>query len=112
MKLNEYQTLTHRTGKVWDEMPFDTHRMLLAMGLGGEAGEVLEVLKKEIGHGRPRDDEHTAEELGDVLWYVSELARLHGWTLDEVAEANIAKLKRRYPAGFELEPDREEKEWC
>jgi len=95
-----YQGEAARTGEEWDEMEFDRHRMLLAMGLGGESGEVLEIIKKEVGHGRARDRAHMREELGDALWYLSELARAHGWRLSKVAGTNIAKLEARYPDGF------------
>lgn len=98
--LDDYQREAERTGREWDEKERDQHRMLLAMGLGGEAGEVLEIIKKEVGHGRAPDADHMAEELGDVLWYLAEEARLHGFTLSEVARRNIAKLRARYPDGF------------
>src|SRR6185369_2590470 len=100
LTLDEYQRLAARTGDVWDEKPYDEHRMLLAMGLGGEAGEVLELIKKEVGHGRRRDAWIMSEELGDCLWYLSELARLNGTTLGRVARLNVEKLQARYPDGF------------
>lgn len=98
--LDAYQDAAERTGREWDEKEYDQHRMLLAMGLGGEAGEVLEIIKKEVGHGRMPNPAHMAEELGDVLWYLSELARLHGYTLSDVARMNVDKLRKRYPDGF------------
>lgn len=101
MDLDVFQSHARRTGNTWDEKEHDQHRMLLAMGLGGEAGEVLEIIKKEVGHGRARSREHMAEELGDVLWYLAELASVHGLTLSQVAELNVAKLRARYPNGFE-----------
>lgn len=71
-----------------------------ALGVAGEAGEVADLVKKQLGHGHPPDTEKLTKELGDVLWYVADLARLHGIKLSAVAEANIAKLKKRYPNGF------------
>lgn len=103
MDMDAYQAAASRTGDVWDQMPHDQHRMLLAMGLGGEAGEVLEIIKKEVGHGRDRDLRHMSEELGDALWYLAELARVHGLSLGDVAEGNIAKIRTRYPDGFRRE---------
>lgn len=71
-----------------------------ALGLCGEAGEVADLIKKELYHGHPADVAKIKSELGDVLWYVAALCRCYGLTLTDVAEQNIAKLEARYPAGF------------
>ena len=73
-----------------------------AHGLAGEAGEVCDFLKKVHGHGKPYDRAALVKELGDVMWYVANLADAHGITLSEVATANVAKLRARYPAGFSV----------
>jgi NTP pyrophosphatase (non-canonical NTP hydrolase) len=74
-----------------------------ALGLAGEAGEVAEHAKKAI-----RDDagvvteerrQAMAKELGDVLWYVSQLASELGLELDEIARANVEKLLSRQRRG-------------
>jgi NTP pyrophosphatase (non-canonical NTP hydrolase) len=78
-----------------------THDVLIwALGLAGEAGEVADLLKKVHGHGKPLDREQVKKELGDVLWYVANLADAHGFTLSEVAVTNVTKLRARYPRGF------------
>jgi NTP pyrophosphatase (non-canonical NTP hydrolase) len=73
------------------------------LGLCGEAGEVAEKIKKMV-----RDEggvlsaerrDALAKELGDVLWYVAQLASEAGLSLDEVAEANLAKLLSRRDRG-------------
>lgn len=68
-----------------------------ALGLAGEAGEVVDDIKKRIFHGREIPLEHTEEELGDVLWYVANIANQYGFSLDEIIEKNVAKLSARYP---------------
>lgn len=74
-----------------------------ALGLAGEAGELVDLLKKHLYHGKPLDLVKTEKELGDVLWYVSAIARHLGTTLEEVAQLNHAKLSARYPAGYSPE---------
>jgi len=68
----------------------------LALGVGGEAGEVMEIIKKGFRPGRTIDTEHLKEELGDVLWYVAVLADTYDLDLEEIALNNIDKLRLRY----------------
>ena len=73
-------------------------------GLVGEAGEVVDHLKKHLFQGHVLDSAHIADELGDVLWYVNLIAAACGCELDAIAQGNIAKLQARYPgAGFDAE---------
>lgn len=74
------------------------------IGLCGESGECIDLLKKVVYQGHEIDKDKLAEELGDVLWYCAELATGLGMKLSEVAEGNIRKLLKRYPDGFD--PDR------
>jgi len=77
-----------------------------ALGLAGESGEVADIIKKVVSQGHPLDDEKWGKikkELGDVLWYIAEVATLLDMSLDEVAQENIDKLLARYPEGFTTE---------
>ncbi len=74
---------------------------VLALGVAGEAGEVCDLVKKHFGQGHDLNRDKLVEELGDVLWYVTALAARLGYPLREVAERNVAKLKARYPSGFD-----------
>lgn len=65
------------------------------------AGKTLDYLKKVVFHDHPIDREKVKKELGDVLWYVSVLAHMCGFSLSEIAEANVAKLRIRFPEGFD-----------
>lgn len=91
-----------RHGPTGDELLkiFDT--LIWGQGLAGEAGEVCDLLKKVHGHGQPYDGEKLKKELGDCLWYLANLAGAHGFTLSEVAQANVSKLRARYPSGFSV----------
>lgn len=74
-----------------------------ALGLAGESGEVVDDIKKRIFHGRDVPIAHTLEELGDVMWYVANIANALGASLDDVLEANVKKLQSRYKAVYEEE---------
>ena len=82
-----------------------------AIGICGEAGEVSELVKKYAYHGHAIDKDHLARELGDVLWYVSYMAHLFGYSLGEIMEMNQDKLAKRYPDGkFDEERSKNRKE--
>lgn len=102
MNLNEYQKLAGRTANLKDEALTN-----FALGVAGEAGEVADLVKKHVFHGHPLDREEMIKELGDVLWYVSQLAAWMGIELNEVARKNIEKLMLRYPNGFSKEASQE-----
>lgn len=103
--LNEYQDEAMRT-HVEDPIRLPAY----SLGLAGEAGEVCDLIKKHLGHGHELDKEKVKLELGDVLWYVAGLAHVLGFSLSEVAAANILKLKRRYPNGFSQEASKNRSE--
>ena len=98
MTFNEYQALAQRTS------PKEHSRILNgALGLCGEVGECVDHVKKHLFQGHDLDRDHLAEEIGDVLWYCAELAAGLNRSLEEIAEMNIAKLRKRYPDGFDSE---------
>ena len=73
------------------------------IGLNGEAGEAIDILKKHLFHGHELDREHLAKELGDVAWYLAVTAKAIGYDLETIFQMNIDKLKARYPDGFSTE---------
>lgn len=99
--MDAYQTYATRTQN--KTLSYDTQIATLGLGIAGEAGEVADLIKKHLGHGHDLDWHKLREELGDVLWYVACLADRFGIKLSEVADANVEKLKRRYPFGFDSE---------
>ena len=102
MTLNEYQELALRTSR--NDLDNEQHLMNGCLGLAGEAGECCDLLKKHNFQDGREIKEKLIDELGDVLWYVSEAATALGIWMDKIAEHNIEKLKKRYPEGFD--PDR------
>lgn len=73
------------------------------LGLSGEVGEFNDMIKKWIFHEKELDIEHAKKELGDIMWYVALMCDSFGWNLDEILDINVAKLKNRYPQGFDVE---------
>ena len=101
MTINEYQKLALRTLN-----PDLNERDVLingVMGLCGESGEAIDIVKKHLAQGHPLDREKLAKELGDIAWYLAETAFAIGYPLEEILQMNIDKLKARYPEGFSSE---------
>ncbi len=71
-----------------------------ALGVAGEAGELVDTVKKSMFYGKPLDKENLKEEAGDTLWYLALLCQTLGCTLEEIAQANIDKLRVRYPEKY------------
>ena len=100
MNFNDYQTKSRKTAKY----PAIGHPVIYpTLGLVNEAGEVAGKIKKVF---RDKDGEINAEtrealkaELGDVLWYMAQVATELDLTLDEIAEYNIEKLYSRLERG-------------
>ena len=99
MEANEYQRLAMATLNP----ALDKRDVLInsVMGLCGESGEAIDIVKKWFAHGHELDKEHLKKELGDIAWYLAEAATALDLTLEEILEANIEKLRKRYPEGFE-----------
>ena len=102
---NIYQDECLRTNSGYDGYPDKKLAQLQngLMGLNGEAGECIDILKKVLFQGHELDREHLAEELGDVLWYVAISADALGYPLERIMIMNRDKLVARYPYGFDSE---------
>ena len=101
MTINEYQQLALRTLNP----ELDKKDVLIngVMGLCGESGEAIDIVKKWLAQGHELDREKLAKELGDIAWYLAETAAAIDLPLENVFQANIDKLKKRYPEGFSAE---------
>lgn len=71
------------------------------LGLSGECGEVVELFKKWIFQMHSLDDNEAKRELGDVCWYIALICDAMNWSMDEILEMNMEKVKNRYPEGFD-----------
>ena len=100
MTLNEYQKLAMTTLNP----ELDDQNVLIngVMGLCGEAGEAIDLVKKHLHQGHPLDREALKKELGDIAWYLAETAHALGLSLEEVCAGNIEKLKKRVPVGISV----------
>ena len=99
MTINEYQELAMTTLN-----PALNRKDVLingVMGLCGESGEAIDIVKKWLAQGHELDKEKLAKELGDIAWYLAETAWALDFSLEEILQANIDKLKKRYPEGFD-----------
>jgi len=112
---NEYQKLAMRTNDgestyrlclsmAEHDFDYDMGGVIMAsLGLSGEVGELNDMIKKWIFHKSDMDITHAKKELGDIMWYVACMAKSFGWSLEEIMQLNIDKLKERYPDGFDTE---------
>ena len=73
------------------------------MGLCGEAGECIDIVKKHLAQGHALDREKLIKELGDVAWYLAETAYALDADLNTVLQGNLDKLRARYPEGFDAQ---------
>ncbi|MBR4290840.1 MAG: nucleoside triphosphate pyrophosphohydrolase family protein [Oscillospiraceae bacterium] len=99
MTINEYQKLAMTTLN-----PQLSKKDVLingVMGLCGESGEAIDIVKKWLAQGHELDKAGLAKELGDICWYLAETATALELSLEDIMEANIEKLRKRYPDGFD-----------
>lgn len=95
MEFNEYQKAANRT-------LYGNEQVLTncALGLAGESGQLIDLIQDYTFKGKDLDKEKMIDELGDVLWYLSQIAQWADVDFDDVAKANIETLNKRYPNGF------------
>ena len=99
MQINEYQTLAMTTLN----RSLSKQDVLInsVMGLCGESGEAIDIVKKWMAHGHELEKEHLAKELGDIAWYLAETAWALDIPLEIILRGNLEKLRNRYPEGFD-----------
>lgn len=100
MKANEYQKLAART--INSELTNEQRKKHALYGMAGEVGEIQSLYQKTF-QGHHLNVEHLQKELGDLLWFIAEYCTANEWTLEDIMQINIDKLKSRFPDGFTLE---------
>ena len=98
MTLAEYHDRAART--LNRSLSTDQRLLDASAGLVEEAGEVLGLVRKHMFMQHDLDTGRLTTELGDALWCLTAAAGALGVSLDEIAAANLAKLRRRYPEGY------------
>jgi NTP pyrophosphatase (non-canonical NTP hydrolase) len=96
---NNAEYMVRRRAFVPTNLTRREHISMGAMGLAGESGELIDILKKVLYHDKPVHYSAVADEAGDVLWYLCHILDQYSLTLDKVMTYNIAKLEKRHPGG-------------
>ena len=99
MEINEYEKLAMAT--LNKKIKKEDILINSAMGLCGESGEVIDLIKKHLFQGHELNKDDLLKELGDVAWYLAEAAYALDVSLEEICQKNIEKLKKRFPEGFD-----------
>ena len=99
MQVNDYQKAAMATLNP----ALDKKDVLInsVMGLCGESGEAIDIVKKWLMQGHELDRAHLIRELGDVAWYRAEAATALDVPLEAVFQGNLDKLRQRFPNGFD-----------
>lgn len=100
-KIDEGFKSEGRIGGKLGDTEIDTGGVIYAcLGLSGEVGETVDMIKKWIFHEKELDTEHLQKEIGDVMWYIACICYSFGYELDDIMQMNIDKHLKRYPNGF------------
>ena len=100
MNVNEYQKLAMTT--LNKDLSKKDVLINAVMGLCGESGEAIDLVKKHLHQGHELNKEKLIKELGDIAWYLAEAAHALDMDLNTIFENNILKLKKRFPDGFKV----------
>lgn len=106
MEASDYQQQAARTLIDAPDFTLTTEEIMVlwnAIGLAGETGEFCELVKKGVFHRKGIDRDKAIKELGDICWYLAACCSKLGLPLGDVMQANIDKLKARYPHGWDAE---------
>ena len=100
MNFDDYQYEARRTQR--QDIPLWALREHALFGLASELGEIMG-LHQKVHQGHPLDESALRLEIGDLMWFLAELCDVYGWTMEDIAKANIQKLRNRYKNHFTVE---------
>ena len=98
MEYKEYSESVKRTLAVLQSIEEDNLHMVL--GISTEAGELLDVFKKNFAYRKEIDWVNVREEIGDLMWYISNFCTINNLDFEDILLKNVEKLKVRYPEKF------------
>jgi NTP pyrophosphatase (non-canonical NTP hydrolase) len=101
MNFEDYTKETERTAPLLESDFLDQLHMVI--GISTEAGELLDTYKKAFAYNKDLDITNIEEELGDQLWYMSNLIRMLGLDFNQILDKNVNKLRVRYKDSFTYE---------
>jgi NTP pyrophosphatase (non-canonical NTP hydrolase) len=99
MNLVEYQDRVKRTMN--KSLGEKQALSMLSMGIAGESGELIDMLKKSLYHDHELNIHEVIKEVGDIMWYIANLCNELNLDLSQILDINIEKLLKRYPDGFD-----------
>ncbi len=100
MTIKQYQKESSRTNAPLNDRYNQMTSLHMLMGMMTEVGELTDQFKKNLAYGKEIDWINVKEEIGDLMWYISEFANTHNFDIEEILETNIAKLQKRFPEKF------------
>lgn len=99
LSMTDLERYEAHVGRLFKRVDFATDLIHATLGVGSEAGEIQTTTKKHWAYRAELDRENLLEELGDLLFYATALAQVLDFSLEQVLDANIEKLNKRYPSG-------------
>ena len=99
--MKEHKKLVFELAKpgqdIVDELtPMQAFALHMAIGVSGEAGEILDTIKKFAIYQKPLDFTNLVEELGDIEFYLEGIRQAFSLDREDILKANIVKLRKRY----------------
>lgn len=99
--IQEYYVMRPDEDLARDQRYLENRELIHAcMGLSGESGELVDLIKKSVNYGKPLDTDKLLNEAGDVVHYLARILDAHGFTLEDAKAANLDKLEARFPQGY------------
>lgn len=103
MNTQTYFELSDRTCKHVESMTMnakDYDLMHATLGIASESGEIVDAVKKNVIYGKDLDVANMHEEIGDLMWYIALVCRTLDFNMEDIMQANISKLRKRYPEKY------------